>query len=74
MQAWLGEQLITLEGTPEEWRGFLERLFAAYKQYPDDRFMRELFKDKLKEYPPRQEKPTARNWVPDLQWYDRHSA
>jgi hypothetical protein len=34
MRAWLQEQLITVEGTPEEWRGFLESLFAAYKQYP----------------------------------------
>jgi hypothetical protein len=72
MRAWLQEQLITVEGTPEEWGKFLESLFAAYKQYPGDRLMRELFLDKLKQYPPRAEKPTTRNWMPDLEWYDKH--
>jgi len=72
MKAWLGEQLITVEGTPEEWAEFLERLFSAYKYYPGDRMMRELFLDALKRYPPREEKPPARNWMPDLERYDKH--
>lgn len=71
MQAWLQEHLITVEGTPEEWRGFLERLLAAYQRYPTESFER--FMHELKKYPPREEKPTARNWMPDLDWYDRHT-
>ena len=74
MKAWLGEQLITVEGTPEEWSRFLESLFYPYKNYPGDAIMRKLFGDKLKKYPPpKDEKPTARNWTPDLEWYDKHT-
>ncbi|MGB2622438.1 MAG: hypothetical protein WA857_06390 [Candidatus Acidiferrum sp.] len=72
MKAWLREQLITIEGTHEEWAEFLERLFWAYKYYPGDRMRRDLLLDVLKEYPPKEEKPPARNWTPDLEWYDKH--
>jgi hypothetical protein len=72
MRAWLEEHVITIEGTPEEWRGFLERLLVAYQRYPTERFMREFMDNLKKEYPPREEKPTARNWMPDLEWYDKH--
>jgi hypothetical protein len=71
MQAWLGKQLITVEGTPEEWAKFLDRLFYAYKNYPGEPLMR-LFMDTAKQYPPKQENPTKRNWMPDLKWYDDH--
>jgi hypothetical protein len=72
MKAWLGEQLITVEGTPEEWAKFLERLFYAYKYYPGEALMRQLFIDTVKQYPLKQENPTKRNWMPDLEWYDKH--
>jgi hypothetical protein len=65
MQVWLKHHLITLEGTPEEWARFLERLFYA-QNYPGDSLMRQFFAGAAKQYPPKQENATKRNWMPDL--------
>lgn len=70
MRAWLQEELITIEGTLEEWRTLLERMVMAHRQYPSD-WIREIH-ERLKQFPYDGKTPAVSNTLPDLEWHDKH--
>ena len=71
MRAWLQDELITVEGTPEEWRKLKDWMSVAYRDYVPDRAFRE-FSGRMKKLAERGGKLAVSNTRPDLEWYDKH--
>ncbi|MDE3170905.1 MAG: hypothetical protein KGL75_12245 [Acidobacteriota bacterium] len=75
MRAWVDPDLITVEGTPDEWRDLVLRIMAAYAEYNStDAVIREFVafvkQQKALEDLKKQRPRSGRR--PDLEWYDKH--
>jgi hypothetical protein len=68
MRAWLRDQLITIEGTPEEWRSLIKQ---GYDQHTTREFFQWL-KDRAEEMKAGGKRPAVSNTLPDLEWYNKH--
>lgn len=73
MQAWLSENLITVEGTSDEWRLFILRLVSAYEETQTYDYLIHEFAQAMKEMAEQnRRKPATSTKRPDIEWYDRH--